>query len=115
MVVATAEMMRGPPLAPTTASRRPSGVVSIMGDMLDRGRLPGRMKLAALGCSLYVLAMSGREKSSIWLLYSTPAAPECEGQNVPWLSETLIQRAAAPCCPDLVSWCCYEHASLCEV
>ena len=45
----TDEMMRGPPLAPRAARRRPSVVVTIMGDMELCGFLKGLMKFALLG------------------------------------------------------------------
>ncbi len=44
-----AEIIRGPPLAPMTALRRPSEVTTIMGDMDDCGFLRGRMKLGLDG------------------------------------------------------------------
>ena len=52
----TDEMMRGPPLAPSAARRRPSDVVTIIGDIELCGFLNGRMKLARLGGRPYVLA-----------------------------------------------------------
>ena len=61
----TDEMMRGPPLAPRAARRRPSVVVTIMGDMELCGFLKGLMKFALLGGRPYVLVWSGVEKSSI--------------------------------------------------
>lgn len=66
-------MMRGPPLAPSTNARRPSGRAAITGLMLEAGRLPGLMKLAALGGRPYTLGWPGEEKSSIWLLSRMPA------------------------------------------
>ena len=51
----SAEMMRGPPLAPKTARSRPSLVTTIMGAMDDCGFLNGRMKLGLEGGRPYVL------------------------------------------------------------
>ena len=59
MVVRTAEMMRGPPLAPMTARRAPRESVTMVGDMLDCGFLPGRMKLLGEGGSPYLRASTG--------------------------------------------------------
>ena len=74
MVLRTAEMMRGPPLAPTTMRNWPlAGSASIMGDIELSGFLPGRMKLASLGASPYTFSWPGVEKSSIWLFSSRPA------------------------------------------
>ena len=74
MVLRTAEMMRGPPLAPTTMRSWPlAGSASIMGDIELSGFLPGRMKLASLGASPYTFSWPGVEKSSIWLFSSRPA------------------------------------------
>ena len=67
------EMMRGPPLAPSAARRRPSVDVMMAGDMELCGFLKGRMKLDWLGGRPYVLVWSGVEKSSIWLFRMMPA------------------------------------------
>lgn len=72
----TEEMMRGPPLAPSAARRRPSAAVTIMGDMELCGFLKGRMKLDLLGGRPYVLAWSSVEKSSIWLFKMMPAGAQ---------------------------------------
>lgn len=74
--MSTAETMRGPPLAPTTARRLPSGPLSIMGDMLLSGFFPGLMKFAGLGASPYTFSFPGVEKSSIWLLNRMPGSSE---------------------------------------
>ena len=66
-------MMRGPPLAPTTILRAPFESMSMVGDMLERGFFPGRMKLAVEGSSPYVLACCAVEKSSMSLFSKTPA------------------------------------------
>ncbi len=66
-------MMRGPPLAPTTILRAPFESTSMVGDMLERGFFPGRMKLAVEGSSPYVLACCAVEKSSMSLFSKTPA------------------------------------------
>lgn len=58
-------MIRGPPEAPRTARRRPSAVITTMGDIEDCGFFPGRMKLGDEGSRPYTLACSGVEKSSI--------------------------------------------------
>ena len=73
------EMMRGPPLAPSAARRRPSVAVMMTGDMELCGFLKGRMKLDWLGGRPYVLVWSGVEKSSIWLFRMMPAhaQPHC--------------------------------------
>jgi len=48
MTLKIAEMILGPPLAPTTA-RSPVASESMIGDMELSGFFPGRMKLAGLG------------------------------------------------------------------
>lgn len=54
-VVRTEEMMRGPPLAPSTARTRPSDAPTmIVGAMEDCGFLLGRMKLLGEGGRPYL-------------------------------------------------------------
>jgi hypothetical protein len=49
-VCAVALTIKGPPLAPATATSLPVAFcVTIMGDMADSGRLPGAMKFASEG------------------------------------------------------------------
>lgn len=48
--------MRGPPLAPVTATTWPLVLfVTMMGLMADRGRLPGSIKFASAGCGVTML------------------------------------------------------------
>jgi hypothetical protein len=48
--------MRGPPLAPVTATTLPLVLfVTMMGLMADRGRLPGSIKFASAGCGVTML------------------------------------------------------------
>ena len=44
----------------------------IIGQVEDRGRLPGRMKLISDGCKPKALVILGEEKSSISLLRTMP-------------------------------------------
>ena len=71
-------MMRGPPLAPSTARRLPAESVTMMGDMEDCGRLPGRMKLAGEGGRPYLqcgLPCSQRDKRPKPLEQAPPFLP----------------------------------------
>lgn len=54
--------MRGPPLAPATATSLPLALcVTMMGDMADRGRLPGAMKFASEGCGVTSVFLQQQE------------------------------------------------------
>src|SRR5262245_56592353 len=68
----TPEVMKGPPEPPAATSGRPSRT-TMVGDMLDAGRLPGATALAAVPTSPYVFGTPGAtEKSSISLFRMMP-------------------------------------------
>jgi hypothetical protein len=64
--------MCDPPAAPITSLIRLSLLTMMEGDMEDRGRLPGFIKLAGDGLIPYLFVMFGEEKSSISLLNIIP-------------------------------------------
>ena len=61
-----------PPLAPTTKTTSQSWLITMLGDMEDRGLLPGWMKLTGDGSTPKSFVMFGEEKSSIWSLKTIP-------------------------------------------
>ena len=69
-----AVIMRLPPALPVMSLTSPCLSKAIKAPMDDRGRLPGRMKLAGVGTYPYELVCFGEEKSSISLLRITPSS-----------------------------------------
>src|SRR4051812_31856870 len=66
-------MIFGPPAAPTVITGFPALSSTIVGLMLDNGRLPGAMLLFSAPTSLNLFGTPGKiEKSSISLLRTTP-------------------------------------------
>ena len=70
-------VIRVPPAAPMTERTLPvDESTTMVGVMDDRGRLPGRMKLAGLGGTPKKFVVLGDEKSSISLFMMTPVCSE---------------------------------------
>lgn len=66
-----------PPAAPITERTLPvSESTTMVGVMEDKGRLPGRMKLAGLGGTPKKLVVFGEEKSSISLFMMMPVCSD---------------------------------------